>query len=97
MPRKNEQTLKEAISDLLEHYHLKNKLSEAKIIADWEKLMGKTIAKYTKHIYIKDKKLFLHVDSAPLRQELTYSKEKIMEIINKEMGEKLIEDVVILA
>lgn len=95
MSKGNEQTLKQAILKLMEHYQLKNKLNETKLISNWEKLMGKTISRYTKQIYIKDHKLYLKIDSAPLRQELTYAKEKIIEILNKEVGETLIKEVII--
>lgn len=94
MQRNNSQTLTEAINQLLQTHRLKTKLNETKIISEWETLMGKTIAKYTKHLYIKDKKLFLQIESAPLKQELSFAKEKIMEILNNEAGEKIIEEVV---
>ena len=91
----NEYTLKEAINKLLETYRLKGKLSEVNIIERWETMMGKMIAKHTTNIYLKDRKLFLTIDSAPLRHELTFAKEKIIEILNREMGEEVIEEVVI--
>ena len=65
------------------------------IVQQWEKLMGKLIAKNTQKLYIKDKKLFLHIESSALKQELTYSKSKIIEIINNESGTDLIHEVII--
>ncbi|MBP6303959.1 MAG: DUF721 domain-containing protein, partial [Bacteroidia bacterium] len=53
------------------------------------------IAKNTQKLYIKDKKLFLHIESSALKQELTYSKSKIIEIINNESGTDLIHEVII--
>ena len=95
MRNTNEQTLKEVINEMLNSYHLRDKLSEVNIVQSWERLMGKLIAKNTSRIYIKQKKLFLHIESAPLRQELTYSKSKIIDIINKEAATDLIHEVVI--
>ena len=57
--------------------------------------MGKMIAKYTRQISIYDKKLFLQIDSAPLKQELFYSREKIIKMMNEEAGEEVIKEVVI--
>ena len=45
---------------------------------------------------INDGKLFIQLDSAPLRNELLMAKNKIIELINKEVGEKIIQDVVFL-
>ncbi|MBX7205805.1 MAG: DUF721 domain-containing protein [Bacteroidia bacterium] len=91
----NEQTIKEVISNLLGEYKLQDKISEVNIVQSWEKLMGKLIAKNTNKIYIKDKKLFLYLESPALKQELLYSKSKIIDIINKETGTVLINEVVI--
>lgn len=91
----NEQSLKEVISELFETNHMGNKLKEVQLINNWEKMVGNLIAKNTNKIYFNNGKLFLHIESAPLRTELTYSKSKIIEIINKEAGETFIDDVVI--
>lgn len=74
---------------------MKGKLSEINIINGWEKLVGALIAKNTSKIYFKNSKLFLHIDSAPLRTELNYQKSKLVDMVNKEAGEELITDVVV--
>ena len=61
----------------------------------WEKIMGKTIAKYTDKIEIVQSTLFIHSTVAPLKNELLYQKAKIIERVNEALGEKLIKDVVI--
>ncbi|MFH1004122.1 MAG: DUF721 domain-containing protein [Bacteroidota bacterium] len=94
MPKSNEQSLKEALNMFLKVSHLSEKINERKIIDSWEKLMGKMIAKHTKEISISNKKLFLHFDSAPLKQELFYSREKIIKILNQEAGEEVIREIV---
>jgi predicted nucleic acid-binding Zn ribbon protein len=90
----NEQSLKDAIGSFLKSSRLSGKLANQKIIDGWEKIMGKMIAKHTKQISIYDKKLFLHLDSAPLKQELFYSREKIIQILNEEAGEEVIKEIV---
>lgn len=91
----NEQSLKDVISELFETNKMGSKLKEVQLINNWEKMVGNLIAKNTSKIYFSHGKLFLHIDSPPLRTELTYSKSKIIEIINKEAGETFIDDVVI--
>lgn len=90
-----EQSLKNAIGTFLKSSRLSGKLSEQKIIDGWGARMGKMIAKHTKEITIYDKKLFLHIDSAPLRQELFYSREKIVKMLNEEAGEEVIREIVL--
>jgi len=90
----DEKVLKDVINDFLESKNLKGKLAESKIITNWENVVGALIAKNTRKMYIHEGKLFLYVDSAPLRQELNFSKSKIIELVNKEAGFELIEDVI---
>jgi hypothetical protein len=91
----NEQSIKDVISELFDSNHMGGKLKEINLVNNWEKIVGKLIAKNTQKIYIHQGKLFLHIESAPLRTELTYSKSKIIDLVNKEAGEELIDDVVI--
>ena len=90
----NEQHLKDAISEFLKVSRLSGKLAEQKVIDGWEKLMGKMIANHTKQISISNKRLYLSLDSAPLKQELFYSREKIIKMLNEEAGEEVVREVV---
>lgn len=94
MHEKNDWTLKEAIAELLKQYQLNSKLKEVNIIEHWEKIMGKMIAKHTTKVYINQKKLYVALDSAALKQELSYSKNKIIEVLNREAGDAIIEEVI---
>ncbi len=96
MKRRNDITMKEAIEELLQSFKLKEKMNERKLIEKWESMFGKTINKYTSNIYVKQKKLFLKIDSAPLRQELTFNKEKMLSRINLEIENEFVNDIVLL-
>ena len=94
MNSSNEITLKEAIKQLLDANPLmKDKVNENKIYEVWEKVMGKMIAKRTQSITIKGKILVIEVNSASLRNELSFAKEKIKNIINSEFGENILDEV----
>ncbi len=92
--RKNEQTLKQVLHQLLDAYRLRAKFNEAKIVDCWEQLMGKAIANRTQYIYVRNGTLYLKLTSASLKQELFYAKEKIINLINKELGEEYVKEVV---
>ena len=91
----NNQSLKNVLKDLVETYRLKSKLNETRIYNIWEEAMGPMIANYTKEIKIRKNKLYLTIESAPLRQELSFGKEKIKKLLNAELGEDFIKEVVI--
>ena len=95
--RKNEsQPLKEAIDDLLRVYKLQNQFDETSIEANWAEIMGKPIAARTSKVYAKNQKLYLQIDSAPLKKELVMAKQKMIELINKHAGKTVIQEVIFL-
>jgi predicted nucleic acid-binding Zn ribbon protein len=95
LSKHNEHTLKEAIDQLLKAYKLDGKLAERRLIASWEKVMGTMIARHTKDLYIKQKQLFVTLDSAALRNELLLAKTKIVKMLNEEAGSEVITEVVL--
>ena len=95
MSRTNEVSLGAAIESMLSELNLRHGVYEAKIEAMWESVMGPTIAKHTTNINLKGDRLYLTVDSAALRNELFYSRTKMREVLNKEIGMDIIKDVFI--
>ncbi|MBN4066068.1 DUF721 domain-containing protein [Candidatus Amoebophilus asiaticus] len=95
MRRKNEIRIKDAIEEYLKKSKLKPKLDEVKLREAWEGHMGKAIANYTNKIYLKDRKLFINLSSSVLRDQLSYSKSKIIEMLNREVGEEIIDEVIL--
>lgn len=96
MKKANEQTIRQAINLLLDTYKIKDKYLETSVLTHWERIMGKTISSRTTEIYIKSKKLFIRLNSAALKQELVQSKDKIIQLINEEMGAEVIREVVFI-
>lgn len=95
MQNSNEQPLKEVLQEMLEFYKLRSKLNQTKIKNLWASAMGTVVNNYTTEIKLRRKKLYVNISSAPLRQELSYGKEKIIKIFNEELGGDYIEDVII--
>ena len=92
--KSNEISIGDAIKELIKTYRLKDKLSEVSLIHSWEGVVGPMIAKHTKQIYVRNKCLFVRLDSAALTNELKYSKERIVSALNKEIGEQLIDELI---
>ena len=92
----SEISIGDAIKVFLRKSRLKTGIQALQIEEIWARLMGKTIAKYTEKIQIINHTLFIRTHVGPLKQELVYQKEKIIELVNEALGEKLIKEVVIL-
>jgi len=90
-----EYSLGEAIQQFLQKSRLKGSVQALQITELWEQIMGKTVAKYTESIKIYGDKLYVTTSMAPLKQELLFQKDKIVERVNEALGEKLIREVVI--
>lgn len=95
MRTKNDITIGKALDMMIDDLKLRSKINESRIRDGWAEIMGKPIAKYTSSVTLRDGKLYIKIDSAPLKQELNYSREKIRELFNKEFGDNVVKDVVI--
>lgn len=90
-----ELSIQEAMQQFLKQSRLKNGIQAVQIEELWERIMGKAIAKYTDKIQIIGNTLFITSAVAPLKNELLYQREKIIERVNEALGEKLIKEVVV--
>ena len=72
----------DAIKGFLRKSNLKNGVRAVQIEEIWEKLMGKTIAKYTDKINIFNHKLYIQTAVGPLKNELQFQKPQIIARVN---------------
>ncbi len=94
--KSNLSTFSESFNELLQTYRIEKKFDATQLVSSWERLMGPTIAKRTKRVFVKDGKLFVELTSAALKQELTLSKQKVLDIFEREFGKKMLDDVVFI-
>lgn len=83
-----------SIKDLMGNFIKENKLEKGfrKIHVEeaWRKLMGAGVSSYTNEVKLQNGTLIIRLNSSVLREELSYGKEKIIRMINEEMGEEVI-------
>jgi predicted nucleic acid-binding Zn ribbon protein len=91
----NQTTIKEALKAMIDYYRLKGGLNQTKIERLWEKAMGPSIAKHTTQIRLIKDKLFIDLNSASLKQELSFGKDKIKKILNEELGGEVVKKIFI--
>jgi hypothetical protein len=85
----------DAIKQYLNHSRLKGDIQALQVEDVWEKVMGKTVSRYTDNLKVIHRTLYITTNVAPLKQELNFQKEKIKLRINEALGEKVIDQVVI--
>ena len=90
-----EYSMGDALKNFLQKSRLNGYMQALQIEDVWEKIMGKTIAKYTEKIQIHGQVLYITTSVAPLKQELVYQKEKIIERVNDVLGPNTVKEVVI--
>ncbi len=96
MKRNNDKSLKEAIEQMLNVYKLRRKFDETSLIVAWPEMMGTSVANRTKQLYIRDKKLFIRLESSVLKNELVMIRSQIIDKMNERAGSKVIEEIVLL-
>jgi predicted nucleic acid-binding Zn ribbon protein len=85
----------DAIRQFLKQSRLKGDIQALQIGEVWEQVMGKTVARYTENIKVINRTLFVTTNVAPLKQELSFQKEKIKLRLNEALGERVIDEVII--
>ncbi len=87
-----------SLKDLLQTFIVTNKLEkgiDAVMVKEaWEKIMGNGVNSYTQEIVYKNNTLYVYLTSSVLREELSMGKEKIVKLLNEELGKEVIQHVV---
>ena len=91
--RYNQQSLGEAINELINAYRLREGLNEVRVNDQWELLMGKIIAAKTTSLSLKNAVLIVILDSSVLRQELSYKLEEIRIAMNAALEYEAIKEI----
>lgn len=96
MRKTNDKTLKEAIEQMLNVYKIKRRFDETGVVNFWPELVGKSVANRTKELFVRDKKLFLRIESSVIKHELTLMRTQIIQKINEEAKSVLVEEIIFL-
>lgn len=75
--------------------NLEQGLAEHRLMKSWKELLGVTISKRTKSMYIRNRKLFVTLHSSVVRNELSMIKESLIPKLNEAAGMKVIDDIVL--
>ena len=89
------QNLGDLIKAFIEQHKGPDYLYEMKAINAWREVVGPFIATHTIDLSIKNKTLFVRVDSDALRTELSYSKSLLLKELNAKAGKAVVEEIVL--
>ena len=87
------------LGDLIKEFYALHKgpeyMDEVQVLNSWSKVVGPFIASHTIDLFIKNKVLFVRVDSDALRNELNYSKSLLMKNLNEVVGKEIVKEIVL--
>jgi len=95
MEKTNIRKIRDILQDFLRENKLDVRLKERQVIDCWAELMGKTISKATRQIYIRERKLYVVISSSVIRNELHMLKQEIVKKLNEKAGENIITELVL--
>ena len=81
MQRNSEKSLKDVLSELMKTYRLRKGNNEWVIKEAWPRLFGEMINRHTVQLRLSGRRLYIKVDSSPLRHELMMGREKIRKML----------------
>lgn len=94
--RKAENTsISDVLKDFIQKNNLETGLDKVDVKTAWSKVLGPAISNYTTNILLERDTLFVQLSSSVLREELSYGKEKIIRLLNEELGKNLITKLVL--
>ena len=86
-------TFGDALLAFLREEGLETPLLEYRITQAWPEVMGQTISRYTRQVFVREGKLQVQITSAPLRQNLMMEHKRIAQKLNAHVGSYVISDV----
>lgn len=96
MPKDNENLmLGNLLHSFISENRLEKGLDKVRVEDAWNKVMGPAIEKYTTAIKLSGETLYVQISSSTLRQELSYGIQKIISLLNEELGKDLIKKLVL--
>ena len=94
MRKKYTELLSDVIRQVLGELHLDKPLNEKRLIDAWPKVLGNNIVQYTSELSIRNRILYVKLNSSVLRHDLFLSREEIKNSLNKQVGVEVIVDIV---
>lgn len=96
MRRKQTQSLSAVLAEWIRENQLEKPLLEHRVVEQWGEILGKTIARYSRDIEIKDGMLRVRITNAALRHELFEQRFTLIKKLNDAVGGEAVKDIRLL-
>ncbi|WP_303317143.1 DUF721 domain-containing protein [Flavivirga abyssicola] len=94
--RNNEHiSISDALKEFVETNKLEKGLNKVNVADAWANLMGNGVNNYTASVNLEHNTLYVQLTSSVLREELSYGKQKIINMLNEELGKEIIKKLVL--
>lgn len=77
--------IKDLIPGMLKENKLQKGMDQISVKEAWADIMGKGVMTYTESVLLRKSTLIVKLTSAPLREELSYGKDKIVKMLNDQL------------
>ncbi|UMY64320.1 MULTISPECIES: DUF721 domain-containing protein [unclassified Flavobacterium] len=91
----NEGSLGDVLKEIIQSHHLQGGIDDVLVRNAWKSLMGNGVNTYTRGLTLKGSVLHVELTSSVLREELSYGKDKIIRLLNDEVGREVVSSVVL--
>jgi len=88
-------SISDALKEFVEVNRLEKGLDKVNVADAWAKLMGNGVNNYTSSISLERETLYVQLTSSVLREELSYGKQKIIHMLNEDLGKEIIKKLVL--
>jgi hypothetical protein len=94
--RNNEhRSISDALKEFVETNKLEKGLNKVNVADAWVKLMGNGVNNYTTGVQLERNTLYIQLSSSVLREELSYGKQKIITMLNEEIGKEIVKKLIL--
>ena len=95
MQRKEIRKIDSLLDQFVKSNKLEKGLAEYRLMKSWKDLLGITIARKTKSMHIRNRKLFVTLHSSVVRNELGMIKDTLIGRLNEAAGMSVIDDIIL--
>ena len=85
--------IEDLVQNMLHENKLQKGIDQIEVKEVWEEVMGNGVVSYTDSVLLRKNTLIVKLSSAPLREELSYGKDKIVDMLNKALRKELIKNI----
>lgn len=92
--KRKEVSLGDAIREMLKENGMEDKMVETRLLNEWDNVVGPIISQHTISKRIDKSILFVKLDSASLRHELSYARDHLKKQLNQTVNKDVLKDIV---